>query len=85
VPLRPSKEVLMSAGKSCVSQSLNNHCSSENRNMQDEDLKEYEKILETFTPKPPPEKNIFSIGGRSHYENPISDMLAFFIDGQKPF
>ena len=26
------------------------------------------------------EKNIFSIGGRGHYENPISDMLAFFLD-----
>lgn len=26
------------------------------------------------------EKNIFSIGGRGHYENPISDVLAFFMD-----
>lgn len=26
-----------------------------------------------------PEKNIFSIGGRGHFENPASDMLAFFI------
>lgn len=26
------------------------------------------------------EKNIFSIAGRGHYENPISDLLAFFIN-----
>ena len=25
------------------------------------------------------EKNIFSIGGKGHYENPISDILAFFL------
>jgi hypothetical protein len=30
--------------------------------------------------KPKVEKNIFSIGGRGHYENPISDILAFFIN-----
>lgn len=30
--------------------------------------------------KPEVEKNIFSIGGRGHYENPISDILAFFIN-----
>lgn len=29
---------------------------------------------------PDVEKNIFSIGGRGHYENPISDLLAFFMD-----
>jgi hypothetical protein len=29
---------------------------------------------------PAVEKNIFSIGGRGHYENPISDLLAFFMD-----
>ena len=29
---------------------------------------------------PAVEKNIFSIGGRGHYENPISDLLAFFLD-----
>jgi len=29
---------------------------------------------------PEVEKNIFSLGGRGHYENPISDILAFFID-----
>lgn len=26
------------------------------------------------------EKNIFSLGGRGHYENPITDLLAFFIN-----
>ncbi|HBC5671025.1 TPA: PD-(D/E)XK nuclease family protein [Citrobacter koseri] len=26
------------------------------------------------------EPNIFSIGARGHYENPVSDLLAFFID-----
>src|SRR5690606_13749345 len=25
-------------------------------------------------------KTIFSIGGRGHYENPISDLLAFFMN-----
>ena len=30
--------------------------------------------------KPQAEKTIFSICGRGHYENPISDLLAFFID-----
>jgi hypothetical protein len=29
---------------------------------------------------PAVEKNIFSIGGRGHYENPISDIFAFFLD-----
>ena len=29
--------------------------------------------------KPRVEKNVFAIGGRGHYENPISDILAFFI------
>jgi hypothetical protein len=29
---------------------------------------------------PDVEKNIFFIGGRGHYENPISDLLAFFMD-----
>lgn len=43
-------------------------------------LDEYREILKTYTPKPPREKNIFSIGGRGHYENPISDVLAFFLD-----
>jgi PD-(D/E)XK nuclease superfamily len=26
------------------------------------------------------EKNIFSLGGRRYYENPMSDLLAFFLD-----
>lgn len=28
----------------------------------------------------PIEKTVFSIGGRGHYENPVSDVLAFFLD-----
>lgn len=28
----------------------------------------------------PKEKTVFSIGGRGHYENPVSDVLAFFLD-----
>jgi len=45
-------------------------------------LKKYnEIILEIQDLKiPEVEKNIFSLGGRGHYENPISDILAFFID-----
>ena len=42
----------------------------------------YDEIFtesEKFKP-PLREKNIFSIGGRGHYENPISDILAFFCD-----
>ncbi|TXH71524.1 MAG: hypothetical protein E6Q83_01675 [Thiothrix sp.] len=27
-----------------------------------------------------PEKNVFSLGGCGHYENPITDLLAFFCD-----
>jgi hypothetical protein len=26
------------------------------------------------------EKNLFSLGGRGHYENPITDLLKFFFD-----
>lgn len=29
------------------------------------------------------EKNIFSIGGRGHYENPISDILKFFLNSEE--
>lgn len=29
---------------------------------------------------PEAEKNIFSIGGKGHYENPVSDLLAFFLN-----
>ena len=31
----------------------------------------------------PVERNIFNIGGRGHYENPISDVLAFFCDSRE--
>ncbi len=33
--------------------------------------------------KQEPEKTIFSIGGRGHYENPITDVLAFFLNPQE--
>jgi len=44
-------------------------------------LKYYE-LLENIKEfiKPKKEKTVFSIGGRGHYENPISDVLAFFLD-----
>jgi len=29
---------------------------------------------------PEPERNIFDVGARGHYENPTTDLLAFFID-----
>lgn len=29
------------------------------------------------------EKDVFSLGGRGHYENPISDLLAFFLNPQE--
>ena len=38
-------------------------------------------IIESKKYKPScKEKNIFSIGGRGHYENPISEILSFFLD-----
>lgn len=37
------------------------------------------KRLKSISIKPK-EKTIFSIGGRGHYENPISDILAFFLN-----
>ena len=42
----------------------------------------YKQLIEEAKPlaKPAVERNIFSICGRGHYENPISDLLAFFID-----
>ena len=45
-------------------------------------MEEYNDILSKVKElkRPVTEKNIFSIGGRGHYENPISDILAFFID-----
>lgn len=30
--------------------------------------------------KPKKEKNLFSLGGKGHYENPITDLLAFYLD-----
>jgi len=30
--------------------------------------------------RPKKEKTLFSLGGRGHYENPVSDLLAFFLD-----
>jgi hypothetical protein len=45
-------------------------------------LEKFESLLQKAQQlkKPEIEKNIFSIGGRGHYENPISDILAFFIN-----
>lgn len=45
-------------------------------------MEKLEKILQEVhrLKKPEIEKTIFSIGGRGHYENPISDILAFFLD-----
>lgn len=50
--------------------------------------KDYQKLQnilneasQFFLPKP--EKTIFSIGGRGHYENPITDVLAFFLNAQE--
>lgn len=31
---------------------------------------------------PPKERTLFSLGGRGHYENPVSDLLAFFMNPQ---
>lgn len=43
---------------------------------------EYYELLENAMKfvKPIKEKTVFSIGGRGHYENPISDVLAFFLN-----
>jgi hypothetical protein len=45
-------------------------------------LENYEKLIQQIKElaKPRVERNIFSIGGRGHYENPITDILAFFIN-----
>lgn len=32
--------------------------------------------------QPEPEKTVFSIGGRGYFENPLTDLLAFFLDPQ---
>ncbi|MCH6269361.1 PD-(D/E)XK nuclease family protein [Neobacillus citreus] len=46
---------------------------------------EYKDIIEKATrfKQAKREKTVFSIGGRGHYENPISDVLAFFIDSRE--
>ncbi|MGX6444018.1 PDDEXK-like family protein [Neobacillus sp. K501] len=42
----------------------------------------YNELLEGMKKfvRPKKEKTVFSIGGRGHYENPISDVLSFFLD-----
>lgn len=47
------------------------------------DLPALEELLTRIKSLPVAEKNeanIFSLGARGHYENPVSDLLAFFID-----
>lgn len=47
------------------------------------DLPALEELLTRLKSLPVAEKsetNIFSVGARGHYENPVSDLLAFFID-----
>lgn len=47
------------------------------------DLKHLQNFINEFSelPKPPEvEPNLFSVGARGHYENPITDLLAFFFD-----
>ncbi|MDR3431032.1 MAG: PD-(D/E)XK nuclease family protein [Rouxiella aceris] len=47
------------------------------------DLPALEELLTRLKSLPITEKgeaNIFSLGARGHYENPVSDLLAFFID-----
>jgi len=46
------------------------------------DVDKFQNLLQEFKklPKRNREKNIFSIGGRGYYENPTSDLLAFFLD-----
>lgn len=48
-------------------------------------MNRYNKIIEETRrlQRPRREKSVFSIGGRGHYENPISDILAFFINPQE--
>ncbi|MFH0822187.1 MAG: PD-(D/E)XK nuclease family protein [Pseudomonadota bacterium] len=44
-------------------------------------LEKYKDVLEGSARlrRPPREKTIFSIGGKGHYENPVSDVLAFYL------
>lgn len=51
------------------------------------DLPALEELLTHLKSLPVAEKsetNIFSVGARGHYENPVSDLLAFFIDPDAP-
>ncbi|EPZ5666137.1 PD-(D/E)XK nuclease family protein [Klebsiella pneumoniae] len=51
------------------------------------DLHALEELLTRLKSMPIAEKNeanIFSLGARGHYENPVSDLLAFFIDPDAP-
>ncbi len=44
-------------------------------------IEKYKEIIANVKKlRKPKEKNIFSIGGKGHYENPISDILAFYFD-----
>lgn len=45
-------------------------------------MRDIERVLKEVGPllPPPREETIFSIGARSYYENPTSDLLAFFLD-----
>jgi hypothetical protein len=56
----------------------------ENKPMEDnrQIIQEYSKLLDNVKRfvQPKREKTVFSIGGRGHYENPVSDVLSFFID-----
>lgn len=48
-------------------------------------LTELESLLLNIKTLPVPsqqEANIFSVGARGHYENPVSDILAFFLDAE---
>lgn len=50
-------------------------------------IDEAKGLIDSFhlLPIPPePETTIFSIGGRGYYENPTTDMLAFFFDPSAP-
>lgn len=46
-------------------------------------LQELESLLDRLKTLPVPQKqeaNMFSVGARGHYENPVSEVLAFFLD-----
>lgn len=48
------------------------------------DLEELLTRLKSLPVAEQSEANIFSLGARGHYENPVSDLLAFFIDPDAP-